>query len=351
MNACKEVQRENPRTVIRGCNSQKVGIHWFRISLPYQYLNAVRRFVEIYFGLSSFDERAYNSYDVRYLWTNGVSISYDLSLDKANLVHNGYVSLDIPGHVLDGMEPEDLRMFLFGLRKFGVKATRTDMYYDDYQNIIKLSKLRKIVKENDFSGFRKGQIIQVFKEGRLTHDEVDFGNRGKNGSGKYMRFYDKSLESDNREKRIRCEIELTKKHAEKAYDLLSQTGSVESLVALCGELVVGTINFVHRTGEKNIGRLRVYKFWDRIKKNLGSVVIRFPIKHTTIGAMFNFIEKQAIRTIAVLRGTFISDVDFLNWQFARLAEAELCLSQYQRNLIKEHRRSTRFSDGLIFDND
>jgi len=352
MAACKDAKTgENPRTVIRGCDSQSVGIHWFRISILFQYLNAVRSYCEIYFGSSSVDDYAYNSFDARYLFTNGVSLSYDSSLDKTNSIHGGYVSLDIPGNVLDGMKPDDMRMFFFGLRKYGVKSTRTDAYLDDYQNIIKLSELRKIVEKYDFSGFRKGQSTRVFKEGRLVHDEVVFGNRGKNGSGKYLRVYDKNLESKGGKNCVRCEIEFTKEHAEKAFDLLSQTGSVESLAALCAELVVGTINFVHRTSEKNIGRLKVYKFWERIKKNLGSVVIRIPVKHSTIKTMFKFIENQAIRTLAVLRGTFISDVDYLNWQFVRLTEADLCLSPYQRNLIKEHRRSTRFSDGLIFDDE
>jgi len=132
---------------------------------------------------------------------------------------------------------------------------------------------------------------------------------------------------------------------------LSQMGSIESLAQVCGELVVGAISFVKRTGEKNIGRLKVYKFWERIKKRLGSVVIRVPVKRPTILSMFKYIENQAIRTLAVLRATFVSDVDFANWYYHNLAEAELSLSQQQLNLIKANRRSTRYDDGLIFDNE
>lgn len=340
---------ENPRNVLRGWNSQEVGPHWLRISTPRQYLEAVRRYCDIYFGESVENERGYNSYDVRYYWPNGVSLSYDSTCERSDLKHNGYVSLDVPGLVLDSMEPESLRMFFFGLRKFNPKATRLDIYFDDFQRLITPSKLRRIIKKNDFSGFRKGGNIVLYKSGRLIHDEVDFGTRGKSGSGKYMRTYDKSLESDGSKDCIRYEIEFTKKHADKAFDLLSQMGSNESFAQLCGELVVGAINFVHRTGEKNIGRLKSYEFWKRIKKRLGSFVIRVSVKRPTILGMFKYIERQAIRTLAVLRGTFVSDVDYSNWHFNRLAEAELCLSQQQINLINANRRSTRFDDGLIFD--
>jgi len=352
MAACKDAKTgENPRTVLRGYDSQEVGPHWLRISSPRQYLKQLRAYCDIYFGESVENDRGYNSFDVRYYWPNGVSLSYDSNWEKSESKHHGLVSLDVPGAVLDDMEPESCRMFFLGLRKYDAKATRLDIYFDDSQRLITPSKLQKLIKKNDFTGFRKGGNIQINKSGRMIHDEADFGARGKSGSGKYLRIYDKALESDGSKDVIRYEIELTKEHANKAFDLLSQMGSVESLAQVCGELVVGAISFVKRTGEKNIGRLKVYKFWKQIKKRLGSVVIRIPIKHTTIEAMFKFIEKQAIRTIAVLRGTFISDVDFLNWQFARLTDAEFCLSPYQRNLIKANRRSTRYDDGLIFDDE
>ena len=342
---------ENPRTVLRGWNSQEVGPHWLRISFVLQYLGIIRRYCEIYFGASVEKNFGLNGFTDRYYWPNGVSLSYDLDPVKSKLDHHGYCSLDIPGLVLDSMEPEDMRQFCFGLRKYSPRCSRADFFYDDSERLITPSNLQKLVKKNDFAGFRKGQHTDCYKEKELVHDEADFGARGKKGAGKYVRIYDKGLESDGKKDVVRYEVEFTGKKAQKAFDLLSQMGSVESLTQVCGNLVAGSINFVHRTGEKNICRLKVYKFWNQIKSHLGSVVIRVPIKRPTIEAMFKFIERQAIRTMAVLRGTFVSDVDYSNWHFYRLAEAELCLSQQQINLIKANRRSTRFDDGLVFDND
>ena len=351
MKAQKELKiGENPRSVLRGWNSQEVGVHWLRISFLRQYLKRVRHYCDIYFGESVENDRNYNSFDARYSWPNGVTLSYDSSVERSDLKHHGYVSLDVPGLVLDGMELESLRMFFFGLRKYAPRASRIDFYFDDFERLVTPSKLRKIIEKNDFLGFRKGGNITSHKSGRLIHDEADFGARGKSGSGKYGRVYDKALESDGSKNCIRWEFEYTKERAAKAFDLLSQMGSDESFVQLCGELVVGAIGFVKRTGEKNIARLKRYRFWERIEKSLGSVVIRVPVKRPTIASMFRFIERQAIRTMAVLRGTFVSDVDYANWHYSRLAEAELCLSQQQRNLIKANRRSTRFDDGLVFGN-
>lgn len=345
MIAQTDLKCENPRIVKRGWNSQEVGPHWLRISSPRQYLKRIRRYCNIYFGGSSENDRGYNSYDLRFYWPNGVSLSYDSSNEKSDSIHGGVVSMDIPGMALDSMESESLRQFFFGLRKYNAAASRFDVYYDDSKRLVTPSLLHKIVKKNDFSGFRKGGNTQVYKSGRLVHDEADFGTRGKNGSGKYMRIYDKALESDGSKDVIRYEVEFTKEHAAEAFDLLSQMGSDESFTQLLGELVAGAITFVKRTGEKNIGRLKEYGFWKRIKERLGSVVIRIPIKRPTLLSMFKFIEKQAIRTLAVLRATFVSDVDFANWQYDCLAEAELRLSQQQMNLIKANRRLIVYEPG------
>jgi len=342
---------ENPRTVIRGWNSQEVGLHWMRNSFLRQLLGQVRSYCDIYFGESVEDDRPMNSYDLRYYWPNGVSLCYDSSLDRSEKRHKGYISLDVPGQVLDDLDGVQLKNFCFGLRKYEPKATRLDVFYDDYERLVTPSKLHRIIKKHDYSGFRKGGIIQVFKGEKLIQDEIFFGARGKKGSGKYMRIYDKALETNGRKNCIRYEVEFTKERAKEGFDLLCQMGSVESLAQLCGNLVTGVMDFVHRTGEKNIVRLKQYNFWSKIKEFLGSVVIRVPVKRSTIAAMFRFIERQAMCTMAVLRRTFVTDVDFMNWSFDNLTKAELRLSQQQINLIKANTRSTRYDDGLIFDSE
>ncbi len=345
---------KTPRDVIRGVNSQthnEVGIHWLRISIPRQYLAKMKAYCGFYFGEAVQDGYGLWSYDTRYSWANGASLNYDCDTTRSDAVHQGKITLDVPGKALDGIAELDLHLFLLSLRQFRPSCTRIDVFFDDYNRTNTPTGIHEIIKNRDYSGFRKGQLKQRFDNGKMIHDEVDFGTRGDNGSGKYLRVYDKALESDGEKDCIRWEVEFSKERAHKVFDKLSECGSVDAFATLCGSLVAGSIKFVHRNGDKNIGRLEVYAWWREIQELLGTVVIRVSIKKADIGGMYSWVYRQVSPTLACLRDTFVDEVDFMNWLFDVLDEGELNMSQRQRNLAKAEKRNLRYDDGKVFDSD
>jgi len=341
---------KTPRTVKRGVNSQtpnEVGLHWLRISIVRQYLSKVRAYLDFYFGESSQDGFGLWSYDTRYYWPNGASLNYDCAPSRADSVHNGKFTVEIPGQALDVIDQTDLHLFLLSLRQFNPTCTRMDVFFDDYDRTIKPADLHDIVKDHDYSGFRKTQIRQGYDSGRLIHDEIDFGKRGRNGSGQYLRIYDKLLESDGEKNCIRFEVEFTKERSHKVFEKLSQVTSVDAFATLCGSLVGGSVKFIHRNGDKNISRLSVYDFWQEILDLLGSVVIRIPTKQTDIQGKYKYIYRQVSPTLALLRETFVDDTDFFNWLNDAIGEGELRMSQAQINLAKANKRNLRYDDGKV----
>jgi len=341
---------KTPRNVKRGVNSQtknEVGLHWLRISINRHYLPKVRAYLNFYFGESSQDGYGLWSYDTRYYWPNGASLNYDSASSRSDSVHNGKFTVEIPGQALDGIDQTDLHLFLLSLRQFSPTCTRCDVFFDNYKRTIKPADLHDIVKDHDYSGFRKTQIKQGHDCGRLIHDEIDFGKRGPNGSGQYLRIYDKLLESEGKKNCIRFEVEFTKERASKVFDKLSQVDSVDAFATLCGSLVGGSVKFVHRNGDKNISRLTVYDFWLEILELLGSVVIRIPTKETDIEGKYKYIYRQVTPTLALLRGTFVDDIDFFNWLNDAIGEGELRMSQAQINLAKKNKRNLRYDYGRV----
>lgn len=342
---------KTPRNVKRGVNSQtknEVGLHWLRISIARQYLQKVRAYLDFYFGASSQDDYGLWSYDSRFHWPCGASLNYDSAAARADLVHNGKFTVEIPGQALDGIAQTDLHLFLLSLRQFSPTCTRCDVFFDDYRRTINPHQLHNIVQGHDYSGFRKSQIKQGYDSGRLIHDEIDFGKRGPNGSGQYLRIYDKLLESEGKKDCVRFEVEFTKERAHKVFDKLSQVTSVDAFATLCGSLVGGSVKFVHRDGDKNISRLTVYDFWQEILELLGSVVIRIPTKQTDIAGKYKYIYRQVSPTLALLRGTFVDDTDFFNWLNDTIGEGELRMSQAQINLAKANKRNLRYDDRKVF---
>ena len=285
----------------RGVNSQtqnEVGIHWLRISIARQYLAKVRAYLDFYFGQSSQDGYSLWSYDSRFFWPNGASLNYDSAAERADSIHGGKFTVEMPGESLDGIAQTDLHLFLLSLRQFSPTCTRIDVFFDDYNRTINPHELHDIIKSRDYSGFRKSQIKQGYDNGRLIHDEIDFGKRGPNGSGLYLRIYDKFLESKGKKNCVRFESEFTKERSRKVFDKLSQVTSVDAFATLCGALVGGSVKFVHRNGDKNISRLDVYDFWKEILELLGSVVIRIPTKETDIAGKYKYIYRQVSPTLA-----------------------------------------------------
>jgi len=355
MIAQKEVKTgKTPHNVKRGVNSQiknEVGLHWLRISIARQYLPKVRGYLDFYFGESAQDAYGLWSYDSRFYWPCGASLNYDSAAARSDSVHNGKFTVEIPGQALDGIAQTDLHLFLLSLRQFSPTCTRCDVFFDDYRRTITPSELHDVAKIHDYSGFRKSQIKQGYDSGRLIHDEIDFGKRGPNGSGQYLRTYDKFLESKGKKNCIRFEVEFTKERAHKVFDKLSQVTSVDAFATLCGSLVGGSIKFVHRNGDKNISRLDVYKFWQEILDLLGSVVIRIPTKETDIAGKYKYIYRQVSPTLALLRGTFVDDTDFFNWLNDTIGEGELRMSQAQINLARANRRNIRYDYGKIVSNE
>lgn len=345
---------KTPRNVKRGVNSQiknEVGLHWLRISIARQYLAKVRQYLDFYFGESSQDGFGLWSYDSRYHWPCGASLNYDSAAVRSDSVHNGKFTVEIPGQALDGIDQTDLHLFLLSLRQFNPTCTRCDVFFDDYNRTINPHELHDIVQAHDYSGFRKSHIKIGYDSGRLVQDEVDLGKRGPNGSGQYLRIYDKFLESEGKKNCIRFEVEFTKERSHKVFDKLSQVTSVDAFATLCGSLVGGSVKFVYRNGDKNISRLTVYDFWKEILELLGSVVIRIPIKETDIAGKYKYIYRQVSPTLALLRGTFVDDTDFFNWLNDVIGEGELRMSQAQINLAKANKRELRYDDGKVFSRD
>lgn len=350
---------KTPRGVQRGVNSQnsnsEVGIHWLRISIPHKYLKQVRLYCDRYFGESSQDGRGLWAYDTRYTWSNGAALYFDDDPERAEQVHGGRATLELCGRVLDGIAQDRLHCFVIGFQPYAPNCTRCDVFFDDYRRTIEPDALKTIAKKKNFSRFNKFQIKQHYEPipgknaTKLVHDEIDFGSRGENGCGKYLRVYDKTLESDGKKDCVRWEIEFSKERSHKVFEKLCQVTSIESFAALCGSLIAGAIVFVHRSSEKNIGRLVIYNFWRQIKKLLGCVVIRIEKKFSDIGTMHKFIWKQVTPTLATLRRTFQTDSDFLVWLFDVVDDGELRMTQRQINIAKSNKRRIRYRDGKVFD--
>lgn len=318
----KELKSVNPGIVIPGYKAQignPTGVHWIRNSFDFKQLDAVKSMVSNFFGKSEISYIGRLSYSARYAWRSEVSLCFDEDPELREKAHRGRITLDVPGSACDELTAADLVLFMEFIQHLGGKATRIDVFFDDYDRKVGIEELRSVVDKKDFSGFQIASDSRTInrikkKNDGLVYNSVTFGRRGSAGSGKYLRIYDKNLESNGEENCIRWEVEFTQRYAERVFNILSGTGGNLDVFAIsCGALIGGCMRFVHRTGERNIARLELYDWWEDIIKRLGVLSIRIAKKKSTLMGMIEWTKRQLSPTLAVIASSFKTSRDYYDW--------------------------------------
>ena len=332
---------ENPHHVTRGFNSQMeksgqeqglleieaevlsgprsvVGLHWLRGSV----LDVHRKWLVdrmcILFG-PEYEENTYGfwKFDRHYRWPCGAMVLFH-STDEGADVTAGRIAVEVPGKALEALDTWYIGQFLTALGRHGFQASRIDLFYDDHRRLITPSRLYGTIYEKglfdddplkmDFAHFRVITPKTRAKRGvGIVHDELTFGLRGSAGGGKYLRFYDKALESDGDNRACRWELELSRHKAKQAFEKIVAAFGPESdkasMADVIGRMIGGSIDFVERTsraGDKNLGRLKRYHFWQVILESLGRATLATKIVVKTIQTAKAWVSKQVVGTLQML---------------------------------------------------
>jgi len=362
MVAKTDVRMANLGNVIPRCdcqNSNPVGVHWLRNSFDHKKLEKVKAWVSNFFGESTLKDYGKLGYGRHYAWESGVSLCFDADPENNPNSHRGRITLDVPGKACAELTAPDLLLFMEGCQALDCKCKRIDVFWDDYKRIVSLEELGRVADVGDFSMFRISSANRTKNRTRkendgLLYNAVTFGRRGCKGSGKYLRVYDKNLESNGESNCIRWECEFSQEKAQEVFTwLVGASGNLDVFATLCGSLIGGCINFVHRTGEKHIGRLDVYEFWQEVIKLLGVLSVRIAKKENTLTGTIEWVEKQVAPSLALIRKAMRSEQDFynlsrhftdvgesrMNATQRQIAEQNAGLLTYDRKVNKEKQRS------------
>ncbi|MBA7528192.1 hypothetical protein ES705_20375 [subsurface metagenome] len=346
----KDFQMANLGSVIPRCdcqNSNPVGAHWLRNSFDSKVLEKVKAWVSRFFGESTLNDYGMLSYGRHYSWQSGVSLCFDDETDPEHNPgsHRGRMTLDVPGKACDSLTASDLLLFMEGCQDIGCKCTRIDVFWDDYNRIVSFEELRRIADEGDFSGFQISSENRTKnrtrkENGGLIYDAVTFGRRGCKGSGKYLRAYDKNLESKGESDCIRWECEFSQEKAQEVFTwLVGADGNLDVFASLCGALIGGCINFVHRKtkeGEKHIARLDVYEWWQEIIDSLGVLSVRIAKKVNTLAGTIEWVKRQVSPSLALVRKAMKSEQDFYNFMSYVLKRGESRMNTIQCQIAEQN---------------
>jgi hypothetical protein len=339
------VTGNSPRTVVRGVNSHKVteaGVHWLRITFPNKHLQNVKDWIGRFYGESDQVGFGFWGYDCRHEWANGSFLLYD-NRDETRHYHNDRCAFECQGVPCDELSPSDLILLMEGLLMLDGRCSRIDVFLDDFRRVVSPCDLHEIIEKRDFTRFIVADKRQTFKSGKLIRDEVTFGTKGKNGSGKSLTGYDKELESDGDRPCIRWELRLTDEKAHNAFVKLAGTvGNIEAFGLICGSLVIGSILFVHRTGDKNISRLETYDFWDILSAGLADLRLRNARKQQSIIGVLQWAELQTAANMSLIYESFENEEQFFLWLREVIADGKGRWSAKHKMIIKQAAKSLHY---------
>ncbi|MBO6514260.1 MAG: replication initiation factor domain-containing protein [Phycisphaerales bacterium] len=199
---------EAPRPVIRGAKSQDdltdVSIDWLRMSGSRYMLEHVLHLTETLFGDTKADKGRF-LLDTGYKWAAG---GVFLDTKKSNPANHCVV--DLPASLLMEISELQLRQLIYDLHSIGFKTTRIDIACDYHDRPYLIDDALQSCEAGELCRSRTFQLIETKNNRSTIGRTLTIGKRGKDGSGRCVRIYDKGLETQTLEEGhwIRWETEL-----------------------------------------------------------------------------------------------------------------------------------------------
>ncbi|RPJ27000.1 MAG: hypothetical protein EHM35_14490 [Planctomycetaceae bacterium] len=357
------VDCESPRAVTRGWDSQTerqrpadvVGLHWLRGSIDQTEKTwLTEKLCTLWGGDFETHEHGFWVYDRHLAWPSGVKLLYH-STEQGSDLTNGRIALEIPGAALEQLDTFQVVFFMDSLERRGFGCSRLDVFFDDnLRTVTPMALYNEVYEESlfegepirhDIIGFRVvKKLTESTREGR-KHDEVSFGRRGKTGTGKYLRIYDKRLESKGENPAVRWELELSDNHAKAAFRQIVKSIEAagvtnwkpEFTTRVLGGFLAKAVDFkIREPGVKNLSRLERYPFWTKILSRLGSATLAVKRIIKTIEKAREWVGRQVTGTLQMLVQALSPEVALpmiLDWAGSenRLRPSHLrAISEYRR---------------------
>lgn len=191
----------------------------------------------------------------------------------------------IPGKVVGQLDAHGQFKLLQDCLALGVKFTRLDVRFDDYERIVEPLEIDEFARQRPQQLICYRQYYGVFPvdnvTGKLKGAAFYAGTRGRDGGGRQFCVYDKLLESgDESMDCVRWECRLYKERARVTGLYLCGSANVEQFVARLGECIGGNIDFRDRSsGDHHTDRLPRPEWWIKVLERVGRVVVR-PVRIT-----------------------------------------------------------------------
>lgn len=229
-----------------------------------------------------YDHVALTSFGARVYWCDAIP---DMG------VHISFPSLSL------GLWGESIRGLIIRLYQMGLRSSRLDLAFDDCEGLLDLSVIESHLDDGAVSThFRKKTVLRSADSDGRWGKTIAFGKRG--GSS-FVRIYDKAAEKHLPGHWVRVELELRKKRAALAFELLFQLAEGD-WASQAAEWLYGVLDFKMRSDDTNKSRWDSEGFWLDFLKVARKARLTIPESVKTIEDLKRWVIKQVAPTLLVL---------------------------------------------------
>ena len=282
----------SPRTVTRGVKSQS-GVDWITVTGKRELLEWILEYGKLRWGDAVLGVGG-DFYRQGWRFESGAKVLFD-GFTSSNAPT---LCLKIQGSVLSAVDADERMEWLRDLMTAGMKCTRLDVALDfqDVKGVGLIEAVYEACERGELTGARRYEQRRPKSGRRLTGNSVYLGRRGKHGSGRLIRVYDKGLQQKERPmgEWERWEVEFS---GECAQEVALALCAAEDWAPIAFSRALGSVDFRKATGRRELKRRPRAEWWcDFVNEQLdgGQVVrTRAPARAVNAEATLKWLQKTA----------------------------------------------------------
>ncbi len=279
-----------------------VGLDWVRVTADASLLDQLREWAVERFGAAVDGEyRGMYFYRCRQDYGLGVRLLWSHASASS-------VCVELPGSVLASFSGDERVVMLRELLELGCVPTRLDGAVDVVAPGVDLvERLAASCEAGNLCGARRWKPDHEFDaEGNASQLMVRIGRRGNEGSGRYVRAYDKGLEQ-GRERNVwqRLETEFADSVAEQVGGVLAVCG--DGWVRELARMVAGSFDLRSGDRSQRVETRRRVRWWGDFVSRLDVVCVRaVRVLSTAAGKLAHLRRAVAPTLVALVRESGVS---------------------------------------------
>lgn len=277
------------------------GIDYLRGTVPIRYSGQARDLIsacfKVDFVLST--DRDGNPlgtsfYKMRFETQHHISF-LAINRSMADASSDQHCLIDISGQALERLTSQQLHDFFIELALMQFHCTRIDLKIDDFTKTVSPFLAMRASQVNNKTGFRRFNYRQDDRNATTFYAGV----RGRNGGGKFVRIYDKYIQSNGDVDSVRIELEAS---AQKALDIFCDITTID--VSLWPSFIIGvldsSISFIDRAVNSRVCRAPKLSWWSWLFD--GSVSFSFSrvVKASVLSRTKKWLENQVSSSLAAV---------------------------------------------------